>query len=91
MLVQVEPAVDVVTGDQLSPRAVALEWLRAVATPGQPTAYAPMALLATRDLVEAVALAGALEGMEPLVAREEPAAIVGTNGPTSCTAPPVGT
>jgi hypothetical protein len=51
--------------------AAALERLRAVATPGQPTAYAPMALLATRDLVEAAAQAGALEGMEPLVARFE--------------------
>ena len=48
-----------------------LERLRAVATPGQPTAYAPMALLTTRDLVEAAAQTGALEGMEPLVARFE--------------------
>jgi DNA-binding CsgD family transcriptional regulator len=51
--------------------AAALERLRAVATPGQPTAYAPMALLTTRDLVEAAAQTGALEGMEPLVARFE--------------------
>jgi DNA-binding CsgD family transcriptional regulator len=51
--------------------AAALERLRAVATPGQPTAYAPMALLATRDLVEAAAQTGALEGMEPVLARFE--------------------
>jgi hypothetical protein len=91
MLVQVEPAVDVVTGDQLSARRWRWSGCARSPPPGQPTACAPMALLATRDLVEAVALAGALEGMEPLVAREEPATIVGTNGPTSCTAPPVGT
>jgi DNA-binding CsgD family transcriptional regulator len=51
--------------------AAALERLRAVATPGHPTAYAPVALLATRDLVEAAAQAGALAGVEPLVARFE--------------------
>jgi DNA-binding CsgD family transcriptional regulator len=51
--------------------AAALERLLAVATPGQPNAYAPVALLATRDLVEAAAQAGALEDLEPLVARFE--------------------
>jgi hypothetical protein len=57
-------------GDLLTISA-ALERLRTVAIPGHPTAYAPMALLATRDLVEAAAQAGALAGMEPLVARFE--------------------
>jgi DNA-binding CsgD family transcriptional regulator len=51
--------------------AAALERLRALATPGHPTAYAPVALLATGQLVDAAAQAGALEGMEPFVARFE--------------------
>ncbi len=51
--------------------AAAVERLLALATPGHPTAYAPVALLATRELVEAAAQAGALEGMEPFVARFE--------------------
>jgi ATP/maltotriose-dependent transcriptional regulator MalT len=49
----------------------ALARLREVATPGQPTSHAAIALLATRDLVEAAARVGALEGMEPYVARLE--------------------
>jgi DNA-binding CsgD family transcriptional regulator len=49
------------------PRA-ALERLLALATPGHPTAHAPIALLATGELVEAAARADALEGMEPHVA-----------------------
>jgi DNA-binding CsgD family transcriptional regulator len=51
--------------------AAALERLLALATPGHPTAHAAMALLATRELVEAAARANRLEGMEPFVARYE--------------------
>jgi DNA-binding CsgD family transcriptional regulator len=51
--------------------AAALERLLALATPHDPTAYAPIALLTTGDLVEAAARAGRLEGMEPFLARFE--------------------
>jgi len=51
--------------------AAALERLGALTTPHDPTAYAPIALLATGDLVEAAARAGRLEGMEPFLARFE--------------------
>jgi ATP/maltotriose-dependent transcriptional regulator MalT len=51
--------------------AAALARLRALATPGHPTAHAAIALLATGTMVEAAARANALEGMEPLVARFE--------------------
>jgi len=51
--------------------AGALERLLALAKPGQPAAHAAMALLATRELVEAAARAGTLEGMEPVVASFE--------------------
>jgi len=51
--------------------AAALDRLQALATPEHPTAHAPVALLATGDLVEAAARAGAIGGMEPFVARFE--------------------
>lgn len=51
--------------------AAALDRLLALSTPQHPTAHAAIALLATGDLVEAAAHAGAREGMEPLVARVE--------------------
>ncbi len=58
--------------DLAQDRAVAaLERLRALATPGHPTAHAPIALLATGTLVEAAARADALAGLEPAVARFE--------------------
>jgi DNA-binding CsgD family transcriptional regulator len=52
------------------PRA-ALDRLLALNTPQQPTAHTAIALLATGTLVEAAASAGALAGVEPLVARFE--------------------
>jgi ATP/maltotriose-dependent transcriptional regulator MalT len=51
--------------------AVAFERLSALADPQHPTAHAAIALLATRDLVEAAARADRLEGMEPYVVRFE--------------------
>jgi DNA-binding CsgD family transcriptional regulator len=48
-----------------------LERLLAVAAPQYPTVHAPIALLATPELVEAAARANALEGMEPYVVRLE--------------------
>ncbi|HYT25154.1 MAG TPA: LuxR C-terminal-related transcriptional regulator, partial [Actinomycetota bacterium] len=49
----------------------ALDRLRALATPGHPTAHAPIALLATGELVEAAAHVGALAAVAPRVARFE--------------------
>jgi DNA-binding CsgD family transcriptional regulator len=49
----------------------ALERLVALATPGDPTAHGPIALLATGELVEAALRSNALEGIEPRVARFE--------------------
>jgi DNA-binding CsgD family transcriptional regulator len=49
----------------------ALDRLLALSSPQHPTAHAPIALLATGTLVETAARAGALAGMEPLVARFE--------------------
>jgi ATP/maltotriose-dependent transcriptional regulator MalT len=51
--------------------AAALGRLRALSTPGDPTAHAVIALLAARDLVEAAVAAGRLEDVEPAVARLE--------------------
>jgi DNA-binding CsgD family transcriptional regulator len=48
--------------------AAALDRLLALANPQHPTAHAAIALLATRDLVEAAARADRLEGLEPYVA-----------------------
>lgn len=49
----------------------ALQRLLALGTPGRPTAHAPTALLATGELVDAAVRAGALDGIEPRVARFE--------------------
>jgi DNA-binding CsgD family transcriptional regulator len=49
----------------------ALQRLLALATPGHPTAHAPIALLATGELVDAAVRADALDGIEPMVARFE--------------------
>jgi DNA-binding CsgD family transcriptional regulator len=51
--------------------AAALDRLLALANPQHPTAHAAIALLATRDLVEAAARADRLEGLEPYVASFE--------------------
>jgi hypothetical protein len=51
--------------------AAALDQLLALANPQHPTAHAAIALLATRDLVEAAARAHRLEGLEPYVASFE--------------------
>jgi DNA-binding CsgD family transcriptional regulator len=51
--------------------AAAFDRLLALADPRHPTAHAGIALLATRDLVEAAARLDRLEGMEPQVARFE--------------------
>jgi DNA-binding CsgD family transcriptional regulator len=60
-------ALDLVEG---RPRA-ALDRLLALAGPGQPTAHAPVALLATGDLVEAAARTDAPGGVDHLLARFE--------------------
>jgi DNA-binding CsgD family transcriptional regulator len=51
--------------------AAALDQLLALANPRHPTAHAAIALLATRDLVEAAARTNRLEGLEPYVASFE--------------------
>jgi DNA-binding CsgD family transcriptional regulator len=56
--------------------AAALDRLRALADPQHPTAHAAIALLATRDLVEAATRANQLEGMGAFVARLERWAIL---------------
>jgi hypothetical protein len=58
--------------DQVEGRpAAALERLLALNNPKDPTAHTTIALLATRELVEAAARTGRLDGMEPYVARLE--------------------
>jgi len=49
----------------------ALDRLLALATPGHPAAHAPVALLATGELVDAAVRADALERVEPMVVRFE--------------------
>jgi DNA-binding CsgD family transcriptional regulator len=51
--------------------SAALDRLLALASPKHPTAHAAIALLATRDLAEAAARAGRVEGTDALVARFE--------------------
>ncbi len=51
--------------------AAALEQLVALATPGHPSANGPIALLATRELAEAAANIGQLDGIVPKVERFE--------------------
>jgi hypothetical protein len=56
---------------QVAPTATDSKRLSALATPGHPTAHAPIALLATGELVEAAVRAEVLDGIEPMVARFE--------------------